>query len=292
MKKLFSLAVLVVAFTLGINHSDIQEILCRLFPTEAPLPQNIKKPNADSDENKAKTKGKAVRTKMQLEIPSFLTDRPEEVVWHTAYTVSFNRKHKLPNWVAWELTDERTRATEPRNDHFCPDPDVKKGTTAEDSDYKGSGYDRGHMCPSADNKISAQTMAECCYLSNICPQLHSLNNGDWKELEEKSRKWARKYGIIYIVCGPIINKGKHNTIGANRVTIPDGFFKVILRMNNDGTAKAIGFIYPHEQSNRPMQDYAVSVDQVESRTGINFFSKLPKEVERKAEAECNFNDWK
>ena len=85
--------------------------------------------------------------KMRLEIPAFLTDRPEEVVWHTGYTVSFNRKTKLPNWVAWELTRSRTYGEFTRSDSFEPDPMIRKGHTAEDTDYRRSGYDRGHMCP-------------------------------------------------------------------------------------------------------------------------------------------------
>lgn len=296
MKKMLTLSLLAVAALLGISQTDIAE---QLYLSDASEPavfsstgdSNARKAETEKQKNRKSRPRRKIKT-ARLEEPAFLTDRPEEVVWHTAYTVSFNRKHKLPNWVAWVLTKERTEGQEPRCDDFQPDPDIRKGKTAEDGDYRNSGFDRGHICPAADNKADAQTMKECFYLSNICPQLHSLNGGDWKELEEKSRKWARRYGCIYIAGGPIIKEGKHRTIGDSRVTVPDGFFKVILRITDKGEAKAIGFIYPHEKCNRPMQDYAVSVDEVERQTGIDFFCRLPKDVEKKAEAECNFNDWK
>lgn len=230
--------------------------------------------------------------KMRLEIPAFLTDRPEEVVWHHGFTVSFNRKTLLPNWVAWELTRSRTEGNVSRSDEFQPDPYIKKGHTADTYDYRRSGYDRGHMCPAADNKYNKKAMEECFYFSNICPQLHSLNGGDWKELEEKCRKWARKYGNIYIVCGPIITEKNPKTIGTNRVTVPNAFYKVIMRTNQKDEAKAIGYLFKHEAGNRPLKDYAVTVDRIEEITGIDFFSKMPDHLEHRMESEFNLNDWK
>lgn len=225
-----------------------------------------------------------------LEIPAYLTDRPEEIVRHTAYTVSYNRKLKIPNWVAWILTPERISGNATRSDDFQPDPDIRKGHTAEDSDYRHSGYSRGHMCPAADNKFSEKAMEESFYFSNICPQLQSLNGGDWNELEEKCRKWSKRYQRIYIVCGPILTSKHPKTIGANQITVPDAFFKVIMR-HSDQETKAIGFIYPHKKQNRPLWDYAVTVDHVEEITGINFFSKLPEREEQKAESVCTPEDW-
>ena len=230
--------------------------------------------------------------KMRLEIPAFLTDRPEEVVWHTGYTVSFNRKTKLPNWVAWELTRSRTYGEFTRSDSFEPDPMIRKGHTAEDTDYRRSGYDRGHMCPAADNKYSKRAMTECFYFSNICPQLHSLNGGDWKELEEKCRKWARQYGSIYIACGPIVNSKRPRTIGRNRIVVPDAFYKVVMRKTKDNEATAIGYVFKHGKQNRPLHTYAMSVDEVEKMTGIDFFSKMPKHIQNKMEASYKLQDWR
>lgn len=256
----------------------IKETDTYFSPTEKSVSENSEPTIKRSGDNK------------NLEIPAYLTDRPEEIVRHMAYTVSFNRKHKLPNWVAWVLTPERINGSISRSDNFQPDPDIRKGQTAEDSDYRRSGYSRGHMCPAADNKHSKQAMEESFYFSNICPQLQSLNGGDWNELEEKCRKWAKRYQCIYIVCGPIICNNSPKTIGTNKITVPDAFFKVIMR-HTDKETKAIGFIYPHKKQNFDIWHYAVSVDEVEKQTGINFFSKLPKNEERKAEAAFNPKDW-
>lgn len=255
----------------------------------APVPDTPKKPQKSRGQSSTK---KRIPRPKGLEIPAYLTDRPEEVVAHGGYTVSFNNKHKLPNWVAWVLTRERTQGTVKRNDQFQPDPDIRKGCTATDSDYRGSGYDRGHMCPAADNRFSRQAMLECFYLSNICPQTHSLNGGDWKELEEKCRRWAMQYDTLYIVCGPVLPDGERlPVIGDGQVSVPPAFYKVLLRMDDDGEARAIGFIYRQEDKDHPMSHYATTVDEVERLTGINFFSKLPKRLERRAEAAYDIKDW-
>ena len=171
---------------------------------------------------------------------------------------------------------------------FHEDEDVPE-PHAVNFDYVRSGYDRGHMCPAGDNKWSAVAMDESFLFTNICPQAPSLNRGDWNEMEQVCRKWAKQYGNLYIVCGPIFYKGKTKTIGANKVAVPNAFFKVVLCMK--GEPKAIGFIYKNADGNRPKGDYANSVDEVERITGIDFFPSLPDNIEKKVEAECNPDDW-
>ena len=172
--------------------------------------------------------------------------------------------------------------------NFIVDDEVP-APRAELVDYKGSGYDRGHMCPAGDNKWGFEPMKESFFLTNICPQDHNLNCGDWNELEIACRNWANKYGDIYIVAGPILYKGKHETIGPNNVTVPEGFFKVVLCMN--GTPKAIGFIYKNHPCNNPQSSYVNSVDQVERITGFDFFYNLPDDIEEKVESNANLSDW-
>lgn len=227
-----------------------------------------------------------------IEIPAYLTDRPEEIIQHVGHTISYNSKWGVPNWVAWELTPERTNGGERRADNFQPDERIRKDPVVTTYDYRGSGYDRGHMCPAADNKHNRRAMNECFLMTNICPQVHALNAGDWEELENKCRTWARKYGAIYIVAGPVIRKGEtYERIGENGVMVPKQFFKVVMRLNADETADAIGFVYNNNDEQHPMAYYARSVDEVEALTGINFFSKLAKDVERKAEAVCDVSRW-
>lgn len=134
-------------------------------------------------------------------------------------------------------------------------------------------------------------MLESFYMTNICPQDHNLNRGDWKELEEDCRRWAEKEGKIYIVCGPVFYKQKHRTIGKeHKVTVPEAFFKVILSV--EGTPKAIGFIYKNASGNHPLDSYVNSVDEVERITGIDFFPALPDDLEKKVEASYNLKLWK
>ncbi|MCD8296871.1 MAG: DNA/RNA non-specific endonuclease [Prevotella sp.] len=224
-----------------------------------------------------------------LELPATLSGVPEQILRRTGYTVSYNSSTLIPNWVAWHLTAEHTEgaAKRPRK-AFHEDTEVLE-PRAVDWDYYNSGYDRGHMCPAADNKWSATAMSESFLFTNICPQNRNLNAGDWSELETSCRRWAKEYGDIYIVCGPILYKGKHKTIGDNKVTVPEAFFKVVLCIQ--GPPKAIGFIYKNERGDRPQGDYVNSVDEVERITGFDFFPLLPDDVEERIEATCNLDDW-
>lgn len=214
---------------------------------------------------------------------------PEQILKRTGYVASYNKTTLLPNWVAWHLTAERTEGSAKRSSvDFAEDTEVPE-PRATDWDYYNSGYDRGHMCPAADNKWSKKAMEESFLFTNMCPQNGNLNRGDWNEMEMACRKWAKKYGDLYIVCGPILYKGKHKTIGKNKVVVPEAFFKVVLRTGDD--PQAIGFIYKNTSGNRPKDSYVNTVDEVERITGIDFFSSLPDDVEKKVEAECDLGLW-
>lgn len=216
---------------------------------------------------------------------------PEQRLNRYAYITSYNAGTRNPNWVAWTLTANHVDGEYSRGGHkFMEDMDVPEPRAAYSDIREGEcGYQRGHMCPAGDNKWNAVAMDESFLLTNVCPQAPSLNRGDWNEMEQACRKWARQYGDLYIVCGPIFYKGKTKTIGDNKVAVPEAFFKVVLCMK--GEPKAIGFIYKNGDGNRPKGDYANSVDEVERITGIDFFPSLPDNVEKKVEAECNPDDW-
>lgn len=214
---------------------------------------------------------------------------PEQILKRTGYVASYNKTTLLPNWVAWHLTAERTEGSEKRSGvDFAEDTEVPE-PRATDWDYYNSGYDRGHMCPAADNKWSKKAMEESFLFTNMCPQNGNLNRGDWNEMEMACRKWAKKYGDLYIVCGPILYKGKHKTIGKNKVVVPEAFFKVVLRTGDD--PQAIGFIYKNTSGNRPKDSYVNTVDEVERITGIDFFPSLPDDVEKNVEATADIANW-
>ena len=224
-------------------------------------------------------------------LPAPLKSTPEKILVRRGYTVSYNLEHNLPNWVAWELTPEKLVERESRTDKFLPDPDLPADKAVTTDDYKRSGWDRGHMCPAADNRWHWRAMQESFFMTNICPQHHNLNRGDWKELEDACRDWAQKEGKIYIVCGPILYRQKHQTIGhEHRITVPEAFFKVVLCPGST-PPRAIGFIYKNTAGNHPLDSYVNSVDQVERITGIDFFPALPDEVENRVEAECDLSLW-
>ena len=239
-----------------------------------------------------KVQASTVEATSGLELPAPLKDRPEKLLKRRTYTVSYNRELKVPNWVAWELNRERLVERESRTDKFLPDPDLPESEAVTTDDYKRSGWDRGHMCPAADNRWHWRAMQESFYMTNICPQHHNLNRGDWKELEDDCREWAKKEGRIYIACGPIFYKGKPRTIGReHKVAVPDAFFKVILCADSR-PPRAIGFIYKNTSGNHPLDHYVNSVDQVERITGIDFFPALPDDVEREVESGYNLKLWK
>lgn len=224
-----------------------------------------------------------------LEIPASLNKHDEQILNRTGYTVSYNKQTLQPNWVAWHLTKEHLSgsAKRPRK-AFHEDEDVPE-PRALDTDYYSSGYDRGHLCPAADNKWSEEAMYQSFLFTNICPQDHGLNVGDWNEMENQCRSWARQYGSIYIACGPIFYNQKHKTIGKHKIPVPEAFFKVVLRMKPSPCA--IGFIYKNQDDNRPKGDYVNSVDQVERITGIDFFPALPDDVEQTVEAAADLREW-
>ena len=224
-------------------------------------------------------------------LPAPLKDRAEKILVRRGYTVSYNLEHNLPNWVAWELTPDKLIERESRTDKFLPDPDLPENVAVTTDDYKRSGWDRGHMCPAGDNRWHWRAMQESFYMTNICPQHHNLNRGDWKELEEACRDWAQQEGKIFIVCGPILYRQKHQTIGhEHRITVPEAFFKVVFCPTSQ-PPRAIGFLYKNTSGNHPLDSYVNSVDQVERITGIDFFPALPDDIERQVEAEYDLSQW-
>lgn len=212
----------------------------------------------------------------------------EQFLYRKAYVVSYNKDTRQPNWVAWCLTRDHADGDIPRQQQFIEDTDVPyPRPTLED--YRRSGYDRGHMCPAGDNKWDKQAMYESFYLTNMCPQNPSLNSGLWNRFEQDCRSWAKKYGEIYIVCGPIFLGQTHKTIGYNHIVVPEAFFKVVLCMK--GKPQGVGIILRNipEQTNADICLY--SIDEIEKITNIDFFPNLSDDIEQSVESEIDYNFW-
>ena len=213
-----------------------------------------------------------------LEIPAVTPG--SEVITHTGFTFLYNETHEQASWVAYELTGKETEKKFARTDKFKPDPKVRTGSATE-ADYAGQGYDRGHLAPAADMGWSEVSIAESFYYSNMSPQLPAFNRGVWKRLEELTRSWAVENQSIYIVTGPVLKPGL-KTIGPNKVTVPDYYYKVILDYTEPGI-KGIGFLLQNTGSTAPLQQFAVTIDSVEKVAGLDFFPLLPDDQEKSIE---------
>jgi len=207
-----------------------------------------------------------------------------DLLCRKGFLLSHDSDRKTPVWVAEHMTRERVSGKKTkRSNDFQPDADLPKGRRAELSDYKGSGYDRGHMAPAADMAWDEQAMSESFYLSNMVPQAGAgMNRGIWMELEKKVRRWVRERGELYVYSGPIYQEGATRTIGRNKVAVPGHLFKVIL---DPRQREAIALIMPNQPLNsHDMPKYLVPVREVEKQTGLEFFSTLPLEEQDKIES--------
>ena len=216
-----------------------------------------------------------------FELPA--TENPQEIIYHLAYSLLYSEPHEQAEWVAYVLTAERTSNTYKRKNDFRTDPEVASGS-ATHADYKGSGYHRGHLAPSADMGWSPEVQSESFYYSNMSPQVPACNTGIWSKLEKQVRDWAVEYDTIFVVTGPVLTNGLP-AIGPGGVAVPEFYYKVILH-NSLPAPKGIGFIMPNAGSKAHVSSFAVPIDSVESVTGIDFFPLLPAESEEIESERC------
>ena len=225
-----------------------------------------------------------------LEIPcyDFLVDG--QIMVKRGYTVSFNPNTKLPNWVAYELTADETDGPWTRKGlRFVPDPDCLR-EQADKEDYKNSGYSRGHLAPAGDMKWDSLAMVESFYYTNCIPQETKFNNGKWNQLEEKTRRWAKQYGKMYVVCGPVYQSEDTLRIGHHGVAVPDACFKALLVPKEDSYS-AIAFLMCNGGEDRTLSECACTVDELEAILSMDFFYNLPDKLERRVERVVTWDDW-
>ncbi len=222
-----------------------------------------------------------------LELPHYTND--SEIIQHTGYALKYNEHFEQSEWVAYQLTIEEVNGKYEQSNNFRKDPHVSTGSAAL-KDYKGSGYDRGHLIPASDMRWSLDAMSASFYMSNMSPQDPNFNRGIWKKLEELIRSWAVENKEIYVVTGPVLTDGPYQTIGVNKVAIPKHYYKVILDYL-EPEIKAIGFILPNTKGSYPLSQYAVTVDKVEHITDIDFFYILSDDVEAMLESELDLSLW-
>lgn len=212
------------------------------------------------------------------------SSNPGTLVTHNHYTLSYNELHEQADWVAYMIDSKRLLSVAERTDRFRSDDSISTGSAAS-SDYYRSGFDRGHLAPAADMSFSELAMEESFLYSNISPQLPGFNRGIWKRLEEEVRSEALSSDSIYVFTGPVFSISGES-IGANRVTIPTGFYKIVIGFNRkDIRVKC--WLIPHHENLDQTISYRVSVDSIESATGVDFFYYLPERLESRLEKQRN-----
>lgn len=209
------------------------------------------------------------------------------------YTLCYDTMYQQAAWVAYILTRaEVNRKGTERQNAFCSDPTVvQRGwPTARDRDYTRSGYDRGHLLPSADRDDTPEENRATFYLSNVSPQRPALNRQIWRLLEEQVRKWAKQYDSLYVVTGPVLVSGLPRIKGG--VGVPRRYFKALLVWQN-GRYHAIAFLLPNQEKiSGKFGDYAMSVNDLEKIIGYDLFWRLPDQVEERVESEVDTSFWK
>lgn len=227
----------------------------------------------------------------------------EQQVKHSAYILDYVPAYRQARWVAHIITPDVINGVVFRTNDFREDAAVKGGSAAEEDyfskklkangtyDYDGYGYDRGHLAPSADFRWSQKALSESYLYSNMSPQLADFNRGAWGDLEDAVRGYIYRNPTsqLYVLTGPILKPGLPGIErGKNKVAIPEYYWKVVLDLKNK---KAIGFLMPNKAITQPLKSFAAPVDSIEKITGLNFFNKLPEDVQSFAEGKINISDW-
>lgn len=229
-----------------------------------------------------------------LELPRIGKDDADFVIVNEEgrYTLLYDTLYKQAEWVAYVLTAEDVATVNvSRSSGFVADPEVtERGYPyAVTSNYTHSGYDRGHLCPSADRRGSIEENKGTFYMSNISPQTPALNRGVWKSLEERVRYWASQFGTVYVVAGGVLYPGVDTITGG--VGVPEYFYKAVLAQY-DGYVDAVAFLFPNTaEVDGTFRDYAVTVDSIETITEYDFFCTLSDSVENIAESTYSVDFW-
>lgn len=234
-------------------------------------------------------------------IPAVESD--ETLIAHAAMALVYSEVHEQAKWVSHVITPDVITGRGYRTNDFRPDPKVQTGTAVEEDyflktpksdgsfEYDGFGYDRGHLAPSADFRWSKQALSESYFYSNMSPQLANFNREIWADLENEVRGYLYRNpnARLYVTTGgilssdlPVIERSK------NKVAIPDYFYKVIIDRNNQ---RGIGFLLPHQPSNLPLETFALTIDEIEARTGLDFYTGLPDTEETQLESSIDKIAW-
>jgi endonuclease G len=204
-----------------------------------------------------------------------LADRQYFVLCHSS-------ELKVPVWVGYELSPDRIIRGASRPSRFSRDAALST-RGAQDSDYRGSGYTRGHMAPAADFAFSDDAIRATFVLSNVVPQVRKVNCGLWAVLETAVRSLAMQFDTVTVYTGPIFDS-QPETIGVGRVAVPSHTYKAILAAQGSRKVMYAAIVQNSAQGTRPLRSYFTTIDEVERLTGFDFFAALPDLEEREFES--------
>lgn len=201
-----------------------------------------------------------------------------------SFVMSYSNSRGTANWVAWRTTIDDLGERLPRPG-FEPDASLPFGFTAvKPTDYNGSGYDRGHLVPSADRFGDATANAETFLMTNIAPQEGDLNQYPWEKLESYARGIVRRGSDVYTIAGVYGSQRRLR----RRVTVPTNYWKIIVVLPRGGTladinagTRVIAVDMPNADGIAKdwWQEYLTTVRTIEDRTGYNFLSNLPQDLQ-------------
>jgi endonuclease G len=227
----------------------------------------------------------------RLELPK--PDDPEWLLRYDAgdFTIEYSTARKHPKWVAWPLYKSHMGSSG-RTDAWQWDPRIPAEYSPVQQDFGSNGYDRGHLCPSADRTQSTAMNRQTFMYSNMSPQAPGLNQKIWAKLEDKERDWAGGLDTLYICAGGTIATDSdimgYTTPSA--MAVPKYYFKVILRKKvPSGALDAIGFWFENRDygTEELSSRHVKTIDEIEALTGLDFFYRLPAAEQARVEADFN-----
>lgn len=236
------------------------------------------------------------------------------------YALEWNAEKRHAAWIAFSFDDVTKQNTTGRNEEWAADPLVPEGTCPTEADHKSDGFDKGHLCASNDRKFSAEANEQTYYYSNMSPMMSSFNGGFWASFEILVQNWGRSdtYDKVYVTKGGtldqllinytgvkagndgVIPKTDENGFTIHGLACPKYYFMAVLT-EHEGEYHAIGFWMEHRDDygyeydefapSDVMKKYAVSIDELEKNTGLDFFCNLPDTMEDEVESAWSEADW-
>ncbi len=209
----------------------------------------------------------------------------DQFIEHNYYSLCYSYSDKQAFWTYHKLNDKMVKGRTKRSKRFRPDPQLKKAIVYK-RDFKGTGFNRGHLVPAGDMKLNKTSMRETFYMSNMSPQRGVLNQKIWNTLEIKIRSWVKRAGPFEIVTGPVLEPGLKKT--RSGLSIPNWYYKIVYSKKKDSM---IAFLMENKRHKNDLRPYVVSVDEIEEITGFDYFPDLEDKHEARLESKTDTQLW-